>query len=70
MWTELQLHYSSFLGNTDYSWARFVLTHRQYFTVIPGWMNFAYRLSYQGMIGGDMPFYMLPYTFNTAPTLT
>ncbi len=71
MWTELQLHYApSFLSNTKYSYTRLVLTHRQYFTLIPQWMNFAYRLSYQGKLSGEMPFYMLPYLYNTAPNLT
>ena len=36
IWTEMQLHYApSFLSNTDYSYTRIVLTHRQYFTLIP-----------------------------------
>jgi outer membrane protein assembly factor BamA len=71
IWTELQLHYApSFLSNTDYSYSRIILTHRQYFTLIPEWMNFAYRISYQGKLTGEMPFYMLPYIFNTAPVLT
>jgi hypothetical protein len=70
IWTELQLHWApSFLSNTDYGYGRFVLTHRQYFTLIPEWMSLAGRLSYQGKIGGEMPFYMLPYLFNTAPKL-
>ncbi|MFC2089294.1 BamA/TamA family outer membrane protein [Bacteroidota bacterium] len=68
IWTELQFHYlPSFLSNTDYSYGRLVLTHRQYFTLLPDKMNFAYRLSYQGTIFGEMPFYMMPYMFNTAP---
>lgn len=71
VWTEAQLHYApSFLSNTSYSYVRLVLTHRQYFTIIPDWMNVAYRLSYQGKIAGEMPFYMLPYLYNTAPKLT
>ena len=71
IWTEMQLHYApSFLSNTDYSYTRLVFTHRQYFTVIPEWMSFAYRLSYQGKLSGEMPFYMLPYQYNTAPKLT
>jgi len=70
-WTELQLHYApSFLSTTDYSYTRLVLTHRQYFTLIPQWMNLAYRISYQGRLSGEMPFYMLPYLFNTAPKET
>jgi len=71
IWTELQLHYlPSFLSNTDYGYGRFVLTHRQYFTILPDRMNFAYRLSYQTKIFGEMPFYMMPYYFNTAPKST
>ena len=70
IWTELQLHYApSFLSNTDYSYTRLILTHRQYFTLIPEWMNLAYRLSYQAKLTGEMPFYMMPYLFNTAPKL-
>ena len=70
IWTEMQLHYApSFLSNTDYSYTRIILTHRQYFTLIPEWMNVAYRLSYQGKLTGEMPFYMLPYLYNTAPKL-
>lgn len=71
IWTELQLHYApSFLSNTDYSYTRIVFTHRQYFTLIPEWMNLAFRISYQGKLTGEMPFYMLPFIFNTAPKLT
>lgn len=68
IWTEMQLHYlPSFLSTTDYGYGRFVLTHRQYFTIIPDRFNFVYRLSYQSKLFGDMPFYMMPYMFNTAP---
>jgi len=71
IWTEMQFHYApSFLSNKDYSYTRIILTHRQYFTMIPEWMSLAYRLSYQGKLTGEMPFYMLPYLYNTAPKLT
>jgi len=71
IWTEMQLHYlPSFLSNTDYGYSRYVFTHRQYFTIIPDWMNVAYRVSLQGKLTGEMPFYMMPYLFNTAPQLT
>jgi len=71
VWSEMQLHYApSFLSNTDYGYGRIILTHRQYFTLIPEWMNFAYRLSYQGKLGGEMPFYMMPFMFQSAPKLT
>ena len=71
VWSEMQLHYApAFLSDTDYGYARIILTHRQYFTLIPEWMNLAYRVSYQGKIAGEMPFYMLPFHFQTAPKLT
>jgi outer membrane protein assembly factor BamA len=71
VWSEMQLHYApAFLSNTEYGYARIVLTHKQYFTLIPDWMNVAYRLSYQGKIAGEMPFYMMPFIFQTAPKLT
>jgi len=71
IWTELQfLMAPSFLGNGDLSYTRMALTHRQYFTIIPKTVNFAYRLSYQAKLSGNMPFYMLPFVFNTAPQKT
>ncbi len=71
IWTDLQLHLApSFLGNGDLSYARLVLNHRQYFTVVPEIVNFAYRLSYQAKLGGEMPFYMLPFAYNTPPRVT
>ncbi|MCF8225773.1 MAG: hypothetical protein K9J30_07830 [Bacteroidales bacterium] len=71
IWTEMQLHYvPSFLSTTKYGYSRYALTHRQYFTIIPDWMNVAYRLSFQGKLTGEMPFYMMPYLFNTAPQMT
>jgi outer membrane protein assembly factor BamA len=70
MWTELQfLLAPGFLGNEN-SYTRMVLTHRQYFTIVPKTVNFAYRLSYQTKLSGTMPFYMLPFVFNSAPQLT
>lgn len=71
MWTELQFHYApSLLSNTDYGYGRIVFTHRQYLTIIPDWISLAGRVSYQGNLFGEIPFYMLPYLYNTAPKLT
>ena len=71
IWTELQFLFApSFLGNKDYAYSRLALTHRQYFTVYPKVLNFVYRISYQGKLTGKMPFYMLPFVYNTAPSLT
>ncbi|HYW96484.1 MAG TPA: BamA/TamA family outer membrane protein, partial [Bacteroidales bacterium] len=59
IWTEAQLLLAPrFLGNGNLSYSRIAITHRQYFTILPEVMNFAYRLSYQAKLGGTMPFYM------------
>jgi len=71
MWTDLQfLLAPAFFGNGDLSYTRIAITHRQYFTVVPKKLSFVYRTSYQGKLSGEMPFYMLPFVFNSAPTLT
>ncbi len=71
LWTEVQFLFAPrFLGNGDLNYSRIAITHRQYFTILPEVMNFAYRLSYQARLGGDMPYYMLPFVFNSPPGLT
>jgi len=50
-----------FMGNGDFAYSRVSLTHRQYFTIIENDLSFAYRLNYQGTLGGEVPFYMVPY---------
>jgi outer membrane protein assembly factor BamA len=68
MWTEVMLLFApKGLSDRDYGYTRLALTHRQYFTIIPRDLNFAYRLSYQAKLGGTMPFYMLPFVFNSPP---
>jgi hypothetical protein len=71
IWTELQLLWApSFIGNGDLSYSKLIFTHRQYFTLVPKVFSFAYRLSYQGKLGGTIPYYMLPFAYNTAPDYT
>jgi len=71
IWTELQFIIApEFLSNSSMSYSRIVLAHRQYFTLIPKRLTFVYRLSYQGKISGEMPFYMLPFVFNSPPSQT
>jgi len=71
IWTDLQfLLAPGFLGNGDMAYTRIALTHRQYFTLVPQVLSFAYRLSYQAKLSGKMPYYMLPFVYNTAPALT
>ncbi|MFN8208036.1 MAG: BamA/TamA family outer membrane protein [Bacteroidales bacterium] len=71
MWTEAQILIApSFLGSSGLSYTRLAVTHRQYFTLVPQRLTFAYRLSYQGKLSGETPYYMLPFFYNTAPQYT
>lgn len=58
IWSEAVL-FQSF--NSDFTFTKIALTHRQYFTLVKNNLSFAYRLGYQGIIAGEAPFYMLPY---------
>jgi len=61
MWTEaLFLTAPEFLG-TETPYSQVTLTHRQYFTILPKDLSFAYRVGYQGALGDQPAFYMLPY---------
>ncbi len=66
VWSEAVIFAApGFMGNGDFAYTRLSLTHRQYFTLIPNDLSLAYRLNYQGTIGGNVPFYMLPYMINS-----
>jgi len=61
IWTEALLTIvPEFLGS-DFSYTQLTVTHRQYFTIIPRDLSFAYRLGYQGILSGHIPFFMLPF---------
>ncbi len=47
------------------SFVKLALTHRQYFTLRKKVLNLAYRISYQPKIAGNIPFYMLPFVYNS-----
>jgi len=51
-------------------YTKLLLTHRQYFTLFPEKIFFAYRLSYQSTIIGTTPFYMLPYSIDSKATVS
>jgi outer membrane protein assembly factor BamA len=55
----------SFLGNKENSYTKLSIPQRQYFTILPKKLSFAYRLGYQGTITGDAPFYMQPYLISS-----
>ena len=68
IWTEAMVLFApQGLSDKDFGYTRLSITHRQYFTIIPRDLNFAYRLSYQAKLSGTMPFYMLPFVFNSPP---
>ena len=68
IWTEaLVLTAPGFLGN-DFAFTKFILTHRQYFTLIPNDLSFVYRVGIHQKIAGDIPFYMLPHVFDSKQT--
>jgi outer membrane protein assembly factor BamA len=53
----------------DFGYGQFIATLRQYFSLSnSGNPVFAYRLSYSTKIWGEIPFYMLPFYFNTTET--
>jgi outer membrane protein assembly factor BamA len=53
------------LSNTPNGFIMLSAAHRQFFTLAPKKLVLAYRLSYQGTIGGTTPYYILPYLFNS-----
>ena len=57
IWTEAVIMGApSFLG-AETGFAKISLTHRQYFTIVPNDLSFAYRLAYQSTLAGHSPFY-------------
>jgi len=66
IWSELLVMMApQSLSNTSHGFIMLTATHRQFFTLAPKKLVLAYRLSYQGTIGGTAPFYILPYLFNS-----
>jgi outer membrane protein assembly factor BamA len=64
-WSEALVVVSpKFLFN-DRSFAKLILIHRQYFTLIPDRLSFVYRLGYQGSIGNQAPFFFQPYMLSS-----
>ena len=60
IWTEAFIFGApKFLG-AESGFVKFNITHRQYFTIIERDLSFAYRLSYQGKLAGEVPFYYQP----------
>ncbi len=56
-WSEAVLVVSPKVLGAESSFSKLSLTHRQYFTLVPKDLSFAYRLVYQTTLGGEVPFY-------------
>jgi len=66
IWSEAVLSYApDFLGNWNSDYWKLTLIHRQYFTIVPKKLAFAYRVGYQGTIAGEVPFHMQPHIVPT-----
>ena len=65
IWSEILLLYTPSIGKEGYSYIKLALTHRQYFTLRKKVLNLAYRISYQPKLWGEIPFYMLPFIYNS-----
>jgi len=66
LWTEVVVMTAPrFPGNSETAYTKLAVTHRQYITIKKEVLTFAYRLSWQGTIDGQTPFYMQPYMVNT-----
>lgn len=71
IWSEALIVYSpKFLFNPEFSFTKLVLIHRQYITIVPKKLTFAYRLGFQGTIGGHAPFYIEPYMVSSYSSST
>lgn len=69
MWTEvLFLVDPGFIDNNSCAYGKIAIKHRQYFTLLPNKLSFAYRLGYQGKLFGLTPLYMTPFIFNAGRT--
>lgn len=65
IWSEVLLLYAPSFSSEETTYAKLALTHRQYFTLSKNVLNLAYRVSCQSKIAGDIPFYMLPFIYNS-----
>lgn len=66
IWSEVLVMLApTFLGNSPYAFVKLAVTHRQFVSLVKKYLVFAYRLNYQGTIGGTSPYYIDPYMFTS-----
>jgi len=62
IWSEIVFSYApEFLGDWVSSYSKLTFIHRQYFSIAPKNLVFAYRLAYQGTLSGEVPYHMQPH---------
>ena len=57
IWTEAIVEVSPKILGAESSFTQLCLIHRQYFTLVPKDLSFAYRLGFQTTLSGNVPFY-------------
>jgi len=70
IWTETVMAIAPGAVNPENGFTRIAITHRQYFTLIPKRLTFAYRLNWRQTVTGKTPFYFLPYQLTSRPFST
>jgi outer membrane protein assembly factor BamA len=70
VWSEAIIALAPGAVNPENGFTRLALTHRQYFTLIPKRLTFAYRLNWRQTITGKTPFYFLSYQLSSRPFST
>ncbi len=70
VWSEAILAIAPGSINPENGFTEIALTHRQYFTLLPSTLTFAYRLNWQQTLAGKNPFYFLPYKISSIPFST
>lgn len=65
IWSEIMLMTSPGLAASSKTFVRLAVTHRQYVSLFPEHLVFAYQVGYQGTVAGSTPFYLLPYIFTS-----
>ncbi len=68
MWDEVLFFVSPKAFGYESFTTQALFLHRQYFTIAPGRLTFAYRLGYQTKLSGDIPYYVLPYYTDSKQT--
>lgn len=66
--TEILVETSPKILGAESAFTQMAIIHRQYFTLIPKDLSFAYRIGYQATLSGDVPFYYRAHIINSVLT--